>query len=68
MLKTFNNAFGPALYACLTGIERTFSQMGCSKVGSDHLPYFVRGLPRVRAWVQAKIILYSLQKQEAHSA
>jgi hypothetical protein len=65
MLETFTNAFGPALYAYRTGIERAFSQLGCSKVGLDHLPYFIRGLARVRAWVQVKIILYSLQKPKA---
>jgi hypothetical protein len=62
MLETFNNTFGPAMYACRTSIERAFAMMGCSKVGLDHLPYFIRGPSRVRPWVQAKIILYSLQK------
>ena len=62
MLETFNNAFGPAMYACRTGIERAFALMGCSKVGLDHLPSFIRTPARVRLWVQAKIILYSLQK------
>lgn len=62
MLETSVNTFGRAMYACRTGIERDFSLLGCSKVGLDHLPYFVRGLSRVRLWAQAKIILYSLQK------
>ena len=67
MLETFNNTFGPAMYACRTSIERAFAMMGCSKVGLDHLPYFIRGPSRVRLWVQGKIILYSLhQKKELH--
>ena len=64
MLETFNNTFGPAMYACRTSIERAFAMMGCSKVGLDHLPYFIRGPSRVRLWVQGKIILYSLQQKK----
>ncbi len=61
MLETFNNAFGPMMYAQRTTIERAFSRMTSSRVGLDHLPPFVRTLKRVRLWVQGKIILYSLQ-------
>jgi hypothetical protein len=65
MLETFNNTFGPAMYAQRTTIERAFSRMASSRVGLDHLPSFVRTPQRVRLWVQGKIILYSLrQKQE----
>lgn len=60
MLETFNNAFGPSLYACRTGIERAFSRLACSHVGLDRLPGFVRSPPRVSLWVDAKIILYCL--------
>ncbi|HAU37221.1 MAG TPA: hypothetical protein DCX07_05840 [Phycisphaerales bacterium] len=67
MLETFNNAFGPAMYAYRTRIERAFSRMASSRIGLDHLPPFVRTLPRVRLWIQSKIILYSLpQKQELY--
>jgi hypothetical protein len=62
MLETFTNGFGPAMYARRTNIERAFSRMCCSKVGLDHLPSFIRRPSRVRPWVQAKIILYSLHK------
>lgn len=65
MLETFNNSFGPAMYAYRTDIERTFSRLASSRVGLDHLPSFVRTPERVRLWVQGKIILYSLlQKKE----
>lgn len=64
MLETFNNMFGPAMYAKRTSIERVFSRMASSGVGLDHLPPFVRTLPRVRAWVQGKILLYSLQQNK----
>jgi hypothetical protein len=60
MLETFNNAFGPAMYAQRTTIERAFSRMASSRVGLDHLPPFIRTPARVRLWVQGKIILDSL--------
>jgi hypothetical protein len=62
MLETFTNSFGPAMYTRRTSIERAFALMGCSKVGLDHLPCFIRSPSRVRLWVQAKVILYSIQK------
>lgn len=64
MLETFNNAFGPAMYAQRTIIERVFSRMTSSRVGLDHLPPFVRTHQRVRLWVQGKLILYSLQQKK----
>ena len=62
MLETFCNGFGPALYAKRTGIERAFSRLAASDIGLDHLPGWVRGLSRVRRWVQAKLILYALRR------
>jgi len=59
LLETCHNTFGPALYALRTTIERVFARLACSHVGLDHLPPFVRTLPRVRLWVQAKLILYA---------
>jgi hypothetical protein len=62
MLETFNNTFGPSMYAMRTVIERVFSQMSSSRVGLDHLPGFIRRQRRVEPWVRAKIILYCVQK------
>ena len=62
MLETPHNTFGPAMYRWRTSIERVFSRMVSSSVGLDHLPPFVRTPPRVRLWVQGKIILYSFLK------
>jgi hypothetical protein len=64
MLETFCNSFGRSLYNRRTAIERSFSRMGCSKIGLDRLPPFIRTPPRVEPWIRGKIILYSLlQKQ-----
>lgn len=60
MLETLGNQFGPALYAKRTTIERAFSRLAASRVGLDHLPGWVRTLPRVRRWVQAKLILFAI--------
>jgi len=64
MLETFNNGFGQAMYAQRTVIERAFSCMASSRIGLDHLPPFVRTLPRVHLWVQGKMILYALHKRQ----
>ena len=64
MLETFNNHFGPAMYAERTNIERAFSRMASSRVGLDHLPPFVRTPPRVHLWVQGKMILYALRPKQ----
>ena len=64
MLEAFPNAFGPAMYAQRTTIERAFARMASSRVGLDHLPSFVRTPPRVRLWVQGKIILDYLQRRK----
>lgn len=63
MLETFCNHFGPSLYALRPQIERVFSRLGCSRIGLDHLPPFVRTPARVELWVQGKIILYTLLLQ-----
>lgn len=62
MLECFNNTMGRALYAQRTGIERGFAKLASSRVGLDRLPPFIRTPKRVRRWVQAKIILYALNK------
>ncbi len=57
MLETPVNTFGPSLYNCRTDIERVFSRWAASDVGLDHLPGWVRTLPRVRRWINAKILI-----------
>lgn len=64
MLETPGNQFGPAVYALRTTIERAFARMAASSVGLDHLPGWVRGLDRVRRWVQAKLILFAIQQNK----
>jgi hypothetical protein len=53
--------FGPSLYACRTGIERHFGQMGNFGGGLSPLPNWVRRPRRVAAWVAAKLILNGLR-------
>ena len=43
-------------------IERHFAQLGNGAGGLGPLPMFVRSLPRVRRWVQVKIILHYLRR------
>lgn len=57
MLETPTNTFGRSLYAARTDIERVFSRWAASAVGLDHLPGWVRTLPRVRRWINAKILI-----------
>ena len=54
-------SFGPSLYACRTGIERHFGQMGNFGGGLSPLPNWVRRPRRVTAWVAAKLILNGLR-------
>ena len=58
MLETpLVKTFGPRLYNRRTAIERVFSRLAGSVVGLDHLPGWVRTLPRVRRWVDAKMLI-----------
>ncbi len=57
MLETPVNTFGPSMYDSRTDIERVFSRWAASDVGLDHLPGWVRTLPRVRQWINAKILI-----------
>jgi len=54
-------SFGPSLYACRSGIERHFGQMGNFGGGLAPLPNWVRRPRRVAAWVAAKLILNGLR-------
>jgi hypothetical protein len=49
-------------------VERYFGQLTCFGGGLAPLPSWVRTLPRVRAWVTAKIIIYHARLQARSSA
>jgi hypothetical protein len=49
--------FGRAVYRTRTAIERSFGHAGSFGGGLGPLPAWVRGLPRVRTWVWAKLLI-----------
>jgi hypothetical protein len=53
--------FGKALYKARTAIERSFGHAGSFGGGLGPLPAWVRGLPRVRAWVWAKLLINAVR-------
>jgi len=59
LLET-GNAFGTSLYAARYTIEQYFASLTNRAWGLKGLPNWVRTLPRVRQWIQAKIILHAL--------
>jgi hypothetical protein len=60
MLECDMTGFGPALYRNRTAIERRFGAMTTVGGGlSLALPAWVRTHQRVKAWVQAKLIIYA---------
>jgi hypothetical protein len=58
------NRFGPGLYPMRTAIERLFARLTNCPVGLKGLPNWVRTHPRVKRWLQAKIILVSLYNKD----
>jgi Transposase DDE domain len=56
-MKSPNTAYIEAVLGSRGGVERYFGTLACAYYGLDRLPPWVRTLPRVRRWVQAKIIL-----------
>jgi hypothetical protein len=52
--------FARALHNWRSGIERQFGWLTTRQAGLQNLPSFVRRLPRVRRWIQAKLILNAL--------
>lgn len=52
--------FATALHNWRTGIERQFGWLTTGVAGLQNLPSFVRRLPRVRRWIQAKLIINAL--------
>jgi hypothetical protein len=55
--------FGQALYRARTAIERSFGHAGSFGGGLGPLPAWVRGLPRVRTWVWAKLLINAVRIQ-----
>lgn len=53
--------FGAELYRQRTAIERQFGFLACTGGSLGPLPAWVRRFPRVRHWVQAKLILSGLR-------
>jgi hypothetical protein len=51
------HGFGAALLQQREVIERFFGTLTTAHYGLDRLPPWIRGLPRVRRWVQAKLII-----------
>lgn len=59
LLEDSQTGFGPQLFRLRRGIERLFGQFVSVPYGLPVLPPWVRGLPRVRRWVTAKLLLFS---------
>ena len=57
MMEQSGSPFGEALLHSRGGIERFFGTLAGSHFGLHHLPPWVRTLPRVRLWVNAKLII-----------
>ena len=62
LLERAPDAFGVELYKQRTEIERHFGHRGNIAGGLGPLGNFVRKLPRVRRWVQAKLIIHALRE------
>jgi len=58
--------FGRALYRERAGIERYFGNAGSFGGGLGPPPAWVRGLPRVRTWVWAKLLINGVRIMRKH--
>ena len=56
-IHLMQTAVGQRLYATRTSIERSFGNATSFAGGLAPLPAWVRGLPRVRTWVWAKLLI-----------
>jgi hypothetical protein len=59
-MELLQNTFGKLLYRCRDDIERNFGWLTSHAGGLLPLPSWVRRLPRVRLWVQAKLIIHAI--------
>src|SRR5262249_26212888 len=55
--------YGRALYRARTAIERCYGNATSFAGGLGPLPAWVRGLPRVRTWVWAKLLINAVRIQ-----
>jgi hypothetical protein len=62
-IRRVSESGGPRLFGLRRGIERLFGQPVSVPYSSCVLPPWVRGLPRVRRWVTAKLLLFSFARR-----
>lgn len=68
LLENTVSTFGRDLFDLRRGIEREFGYLTSTGGLLTHLPAWVRSYPRVRLWVQAKLILAQLRKHARANA
>lgn len=61
MLENPASSFGRDLHALRNAIERTFGYLASTAGLLTHLPAWVRTCPRVRLWVQTKLVIADLR-------
>ncbi len=62
-IEIVRSDFGRALYRARSAIERSFGNAASFAGGLGPLPAWVRGLPRVRTWVWAKLLINAVRIQ-----
>lgn len=60
-LELLERPFGKALYRLRLRIEHCFAGLGSFTGGLEPLPFWVRRLHRVRAWLQAKLLINAVR-------
>jgi Transposase DDE domain len=60
-LEVLRGDFGRALYRARSAVERSFGNATSFAGGLGPLPAWVRGLPRVRTWVWAKLLINAVR-------
>ena len=64
LLENTVSEFGRELHALRGTIERVFGSLTSTSGLRTHLPAWVRTLPRVRLWVQAKLIVSEIRRPQ----
>jgi len=65
-IELLEHEFGQALYNCRDDIERQWGWLTNHGGGLAPLPNWVRRAPRVRIWVQAKLIIHAVYAHVRH--
>ncbi len=60
-IALLQSSFGEALYRARSAVERSFGNATSFGGGLGPLPAWVRGLPRVRTWVWAKLLINAVR-------